>query len=271
MSFQLLGCGQTNDAEYIEHITAGLDYLSLEDYTRAEIQFEQALDIKPEDIEASAYMNQSSHFNRALDAFDKADHEQALVEANHVIDYDHGSRALVAKAETLIADIEALTSSKSSEVDVDKDSEGDVEEGIEEVTDEQASVANVSTETDDPYTFEEIEGYYALFEGEAYASESVMVVIIEEERYIEIIPSWNEILLYDISTKSINENALDIAYEREEPYSGEYEGSDLSAKIQESETDMYNLLINEDVFYGLTEDEASGYGVELPARFRNDS
>lgn len=106
LSLSLSGCGKNNTEEYNESVQAGLDYLAAEEYTRAETQFEQALDLKKEDERVQSFLDQTIHFEKALNAAEEEDHNLALEEAEKVRDINNGSKGLVDKAEKFIKELE---------------------------------------------------------------------------------------------------------------------------------------------------------------------
>lgn len=106
LSLFLSGCDSNNVNQYNESIQTGLDYLAAEDYARATIQFEQALEDMPDDDRAGALLNQTVHYEKALKATENSDNEDTLEEAKNVINFTEGSKGLIFKAESLIEELQ---------------------------------------------------------------------------------------------------------------------------------------------------------------------
>ncbi|MGO1372392.1 MAG: hypothetical protein ACTHVE_11155 [Senegalia sp. (in: firmicutes)] len=130
-------------------------------------------------------------------------------------------------------------------------------------------VSDTVDQSQKTYNYEAIEGHYAFFDGEAYNSNILITIIIEEDRFIEIVPSWNEILVYDISTKTVVNDTMNINYERTDPYSGEFESNDISAIIQKLDNKVVSLSVNGDDYIKLTAGQIEAYGMELPSHLNN--
>lgn len=106
LSLSLSGCGKNKVEDYHQSVQAGLDYLAAEEYRRAETQFEQALKLKEGDERVQSFLDQTVHFEKALNAAEEADHDLALEEAEKVRDMNNGSKGLVNKAENFIKSLE---------------------------------------------------------------------------------------------------------------------------------------------------------------------
>lgn len=106
----LSGCSTTDSEAYNSAIQKGLDTLGIENYEKAQAYFELALEEKPDDTIATAYLEQTQLYSEAKKAFDTSDFETAKVKAEGVAKITEGSESLVMKAR------EILDKVKNSEV-----------------------------------------------------------------------------------------------------------------------------------------------------------
>ncbi|OUL09472.1 hypothetical protein B0533_04720 [Sedimentibacter sp. SX930] len=109
--FFLVACVNASEEAYNSAIQKGLDVIASEKYEKAEVYFELALEEKPEDEKATAYLMQTKAYGIAQKAFNDNDFENAKVEAENVVKIKTGSESLVEKATEMlgiIGDFEAL-------------------------------------------------------------------------------------------------------------------------------------------------------------------
>ena len=92
---------------YNESIQKGLDILSAEQYEKAEAYFEIALENQPDDEKATAYLAQTQIYREAKDFYDSKEYAEALEKAQQVVDLENGLEGLIAKATTIIEEIDA--------------------------------------------------------------------------------------------------------------------------------------------------------------------
>lgn len=104
--FLLVGCGNASEEAYNSAIQKGLDVLSSENYAKAEAYFEMALEEKPDDETAKAYLTQTQAYIEANESFENEDFETAKTKAESVIKVKNGSEGLVAKAKEILNTIE---------------------------------------------------------------------------------------------------------------------------------------------------------------------
>lgn len=104
----LVGCASANIEEYNAALQKGLDVLALEDYKKAEVYFELALEEKPEDPKATAYLEQTRAYSEAVEAFESKDFETAKLKAESVIVYEDGLESLIAKATKIISQLNEI-------------------------------------------------------------------------------------------------------------------------------------------------------------------
>lgn len=98
----LVGCSNTDSEAYNSAIQKGLDTLSIENYEKAQAYFELALEEKPDDITATAYLEQTQLYSEAKKAFDTSDFETAKLKAEGVTNLTEGSESLVIKANEIL-------------------------------------------------------------------------------------------------------------------------------------------------------------------------
>lgn len=106
----LVACGNPSEEAYNSAIQKGLDVIASENYEKAEAYFELALEEKPEDKKATAYLNQTEAYNRAKKAMDSNDLKTAEEEAKKVVKIKNGSKSLSGKAMEIIDKIKAFDS-----------------------------------------------------------------------------------------------------------------------------------------------------------------
>ena len=71
--FFLAACSNASEEAYNSAIQKGLDVIASENYEKAEAYFELALEEKPEDEKAKAYLKQTKAYSNAEKAFDDND------------------------------------------------------------------------------------------------------------------------------------------------------------------------------------------------------
>ena len=64
--FVVVGCGNKSEEKYNSAIQKGLDNLAAENYEKATVSFEVALEEKPDDKRAKALLSQTESFDLAL-------------------------------------------------------------------------------------------------------------------------------------------------------------------------------------------------------------
>ena len=103
----LAGCGNAAQEAYNQAIQKGLDSLSAEQYEKAEAHFEIALENQSDDEKATAYLAQTQIYREAKDFHDSKEYAEALEKAQQVVDSENGLEGLIAKATTIIEEIDA--------------------------------------------------------------------------------------------------------------------------------------------------------------------
>ena len=91
----------------------GISEMLVSNYEAAEGHFKSAMDLKPNEDEASNLYNQTLLYNEALALFEEADYEGALEKANEAVTFEsssNASKALLTKTNELIAEIEQIES-----------------------------------------------------------------------------------------------------------------------------------------------------------------
>lgn len=98
----LVGCSTSYSEAYNSAIQKGLDTLGIENYEKAQAYFELALEEKPDDTTAIAYLEQTQLYSEAKKAFDTSDFETAKLKAEGVTNQTQGSESLVIKANEIL-------------------------------------------------------------------------------------------------------------------------------------------------------------------------
>ena len=102
----LTGC--SNDEAYNNAVKKGNDYITSEEYQKAETAFELALDEKMNDEQATALLTQTVSYQELIKQFNEGNFEVAIDNANEVIQIKNGSSNLVKKSEDVLEMIEVL-------------------------------------------------------------------------------------------------------------------------------------------------------------------
>lgn len=112
--FVVVGCGNKSEEKYNNAIQKGLDNLAAENYEKATVSFEMALEEKSDDKRAKALLSQTESFDLALESLENGKLEVALENAKSVKKTKNGSEALIKKSNDLLADIEEITIMKTN-------------------------------------------------------------------------------------------------------------------------------------------------------------
>ena len=102
----LTGC--SNDEAYNNAVKKGNDYITSEEYQKAETAFELALDEKMNDEQATALLTQTVSYQELIKQFNEGNFEVAIDNADEVIQIKNGSSNLVKKSEEVLEMIEVL-------------------------------------------------------------------------------------------------------------------------------------------------------------------
>ena len=103
----------TTERAYEKAMDDGISEMLVSNYEAAEGHFKSAMDLKPNEDEASNLYNQTLLYNEALALFEEADYEGALEKANEAVTFEsssNASKALLTKTNELIAEIEQIES-----------------------------------------------------------------------------------------------------------------------------------------------------------------
>lgn len=193
-SLLLTGCGNESEEAYNNSVQKGLDVLALEDYSKAEVYFELALEEKPKDEKASALLVQTVNYGDALQLFEEESYEEALQKVELIVNSQNGSNAMITKAEVFKKDIQQKV---KEPVEVSETEEVDVEEK-EEVT-------------ETGYTYDDFKGMYAIFESTPYQSPIQYVVLLTDTHLIDGLPATSY-LVSNILDKRVKDDLLQIDY-----------------------------------------------------------
>ncbi|GEK90337.1 hypothetical protein SAMN04488100_1584 [Alkalibacterium putridalgicola] len=83
-------CNDGTDEIYNSSFQDGLDHIAAEDFVRAEVYLEQALDARPDDQRTIDLMFQIKHYQKAVEHFDRGEFDNSLEELDRVIDTENG-------------------------------------------------------------------------------------------------------------------------------------------------------------------------------------
>lgn len=96
----LQGCGD-NNSKFNDYLEKGLDSLITEDYAKAEVYFENAVEINNEDRKAQNLLEQTKYMKSAVYYYDNGNEDEALGNLSIVIGVEGGSVGLQSKAKKL--------------------------------------------------------------------------------------------------------------------------------------------------------------------------
>lgn len=102
----LTGC--SNDEAYNNALKKGKDYITNEKYQKAEASLELALDEKVDDEQATALLNQTISYQELTKHFNEGNFDQAIENADDVIQIKNGSANLVRRSKDVLEMIEEL-------------------------------------------------------------------------------------------------------------------------------------------------------------------
>lgn len=222
-SLFLIACNNLDEEQYNESIQLGLDYIAAEDYTRAQIQFEQALSKVPEDVRANSLLTQTIHYESALKAIKEGNEDKGIGEAQKVIEIEKGSEGLKTKSEILIKELQT---------------------------------------NNEEYTYDDFQGTYATFSEIPFESKIISGYEFSEEQYIDFIPSWHALHVYEITSVKVEENKLYLDYEPKSDNIDELSAGTLTAEIEFIDSKK-TLLLNDYRFYEISKEELADYNITL--------
>lgn len=108
----IVGCTNRSEEIYNSAIQKGLDSLASENYDKAIVSFEIALEEKSEDKRAKALKLQTENFDNALKSFEDGDLEKASENAERAKKTENGSEALIKKSNDIIEEIKTIATIK---------------------------------------------------------------------------------------------------------------------------------------------------------------
>ncbi|MCA9766753.1 MAG: hypothetical protein KC455_10100 [Carnobacterium sp.] len=112
--FFVVGCSNKSEEIYNSAIQKGLDNLASENYDKAIVSFEIALEEKAGDKQAKDLKSQTEYFDIALKSFEAGNLEKTSENVERVKIIKHGSEALVKKSNDIIEEIKVITTTKKS-------------------------------------------------------------------------------------------------------------------------------------------------------------
>lgn len=102
----LTGC--SNDEAYNNALQKGKDFITSEEYQKAESAFELALDEKMNDEQATVLLTQTVSYQELIKEFNEGNFDLAKENADKVIQIENGTPTLVEKSEEALELIEAI-------------------------------------------------------------------------------------------------------------------------------------------------------------------
>ncbi|MGX7394248.1 outer membrane protein assembly factor BamD [Carnobacterium mobile] len=112
--FFIVGCSNKSEEVYNSSIQKGLDNLAAENYDKAIVSFEIALEEKADDKRAEALKLQTETYVTALKSFEDRNLDLAKENAESVKTTKNGSEALIKKSNEIIEKINLVVTTKTS-------------------------------------------------------------------------------------------------------------------------------------------------------------
>ncbi|MDZ5759861.1 hypothetical protein RAK27_14460 [Carnobacterium maltaromaticum] len=106
--FMLAGCGNKGQEAYDTAMEKGIQSVVSEEYAKAEVSFELALESNKEDKKATLYLNQVQNYVQAKTEFDKKDYSIAQKTLEKVLKSKDGLKQILKAADKLNQEIEAI-------------------------------------------------------------------------------------------------------------------------------------------------------------------
>ncbi|WP_423188993.1 hypothetical protein ACO1PF_10425 [Alkalibacterium sp. f15] len=242
----LSSCSADSSSDYNKAIETGLDYIIAEDYSRAEVQFEQAIAFREGDDRAAALLAQTTHYSNAQKLLTDENMDEAIQEIKKISTYEDGSSGFIMKSERLLAQIdEEKNIVNDSDTEKSSESDNNTENNNEEVaatndsTDSESEIndSTIEEEKTKEITKDDFKGFYAAFEDAPFNSNIFHVFVITDSVYHDIVPAWGEYGSFHITHQVVSDNKLSIDYEPRD----EEGGMELTAGSKE-----FQLTINDD-------------------------
>lgn len=104
----LLLTGCNSKEEYQSNINKGLEAVGEDNFGKAEGLFEVALEAKPKDESAKAYLDQVVYIQKAADAMDDNNISEAINALDKAMNIENGSKVISSKAETQKEEIQTI-------------------------------------------------------------------------------------------------------------------------------------------------------------------
>lgn len=106
--FMLAGCGNKGQEAYDTAMEKGIQSVVSEEYAKAEVSFELALESNKEDKKATLYLNQVQNYVQAKTEFEKKDYSSAQKTLEKVLKSKDGLKQILKAADKLNQKIEAI-------------------------------------------------------------------------------------------------------------------------------------------------------------------
>lgn len=106
--FMLAGCGNKGQEAYDTAMEKGIQSVVSEEYAKAEVSFELALESNKEDKKATLYLNQVQKYVQAKAEFEKKDYSGAQKTLEKVLKSKDGLKEILKAADKLTQEIETI-------------------------------------------------------------------------------------------------------------------------------------------------------------------
>lgn len=106
--FIVAGCGNNGQEAYDTAMEKGIQSVVSEEYAKAEVSFELALESNKEDKKATLYLNQVQKYVQAKAEFEKKDYSGAQKTLEKVLKSKNGLKEILKAADKLTQEIEAI-------------------------------------------------------------------------------------------------------------------------------------------------------------------
>ncbi|GEK90339.1 hypothetical protein SAMN04488100_1582 [Alkalibacterium putridalgicola] len=227
-------CNDETDELYNNSFQGGLDYIAAEDFIRAEVYFEQALEAHPDDQRTTDMIYQIQHYLKAVEHFDLEQYADSMEELEFVLDTENGSAGMAAKAQDMFdnAQLELEKLTVEAETEADEESKPEVEEAEPEkdIDAEELVEDDVETGTSEEEQSEE----NVTDESDAEVEQVNMVVAEETEQATE-------------SSSTVEEKPEEAAYTFEDfhGYYANFEGEPYNSEM------VHLIIITDSKYYDI--------------------
>lgn len=285
----LTGCNDSSEEAYNNSFQNGLDYIAAEDFIRAEVHFEQALEVKPDDERATRMLSQIELYQSAMSYFDSEQYDESIEELLKLKDIKDGSTGMIAIADRFIATAEEAIENLSvetsdveaAEIETEDNDEYEIEEeestNDDEIVLEDVQIENTEIEnSDDVESSEEINktsentfgnyvGNYLMFYSEPFTSDPDYIFVLTENAIYSGMMS-SEWVMGNINQHWVDDDILhlDVSYI---DFDGNIEGTNVMKMSLVTDNNDKKLYIEgaDSEMYKVSDKTLEDYGISNPA------